>query len=431
VKRSCLAILSLLVCCSCGDAEEASVEASAEPAEPAASSGPTEEPEPSDPEHPEPPVDEEAQPPASPTALPEGAPEAGCELSEPVRIFGGDAWADIAATESGFIVAGVSRLGDGEHAFAVSIGADRAPRQIARRALDDDAPAGHRRSAPVVAVAGERAAFAYVDGTRHLRVAFLDVAEAGTLRFMPAGEDASLQFPPSMAWRDEQLLLAWTELSTGHRRVLVSRIQRGRAGTPVDVTPASGGASAPAFVAGAAAPRLLFVDAREAISVVHRVDAAGEALGAVEVVRPISMLTDPPAIAPVALEGSDWVVYTGIGATATTAVGMLAAGGSMPPVTVVPGTGYGVLTIDVSPFGLGALIAAEAPTEAGPGSAEAPREVHLRTTDASGQLGEPVIVRGPRGSASRVRLAVRGGTVGLVFTDRDGAYAAMGRCAAP
>ncbi len=364
-------------------------------------------------------------------ALFEGGPEEGCELSAPARVFAGDAWVDVAASGEGFLVAGVSRLGDGEHAFAVAVAVDGTTRLTARRAIEGDAPAGYRRAGPALAVAGGRAAFAFADGRGSLELAFFDAGGEGPLLFTPAAEGASLRFAPVMAWRGPQLLLAWTDQSGGRRRVFVARVEEGRVSDPVDVTPPSGAGSAPAFVDGASSPRLVFFDAREALSVMLRVDASGDALGEAEVARPVSLLTDPPTAAAFAMQGSDWVVYTGIGAAATTAVGLLALSGLQRPAAVVPGTGYGALTLDVARLGAGALIAAEAPVDAAAGSDQTHREVHLRVVDRDGALGAPITLRGPRGTASRVRVAVTGGVVAVAFADRDGAYVALGRCAPP
>ncbi|MCA9605390.1 MAG: hypothetical protein KC619_07335, partial [Myxococcales bacterium] len=125
--RAWLAVL-LLVGCGPDPAPDPSSSADpsvAEPADPASPRVAAPEPDP-------PSADPEDAPP--PVALAD-APEEGCAVAAPVRVFGGDGWADVAAAGDGFVVAGVSRLGDGEHAFAAQVIAGRAPRPIARLAL--------------------------------------------------------------------------------------------------------------------------------------------------------------------------------------------------------------------------------------------------------------------------------------------------------
>ncbi|MCB9598173.1 MAG: hypothetical protein H6719_36000 [Sandaracinaceae bacterium] len=384
---------------------------------------------PSDP--PDPPTAPDPDPSEAPAIAPEaleGAPEEGCEVGAPTRVFTGDAWVDVAATEDAFVVAGVSRLGDGEHAFAASVTPGAAPRLIARRALEADAMSGHRRAGPALAIAGSRAALLYPDGERHLVLTVFDPSGEGPLQPRSIAEGASLQFAPALAWRDQALLAAWTDQEAGGRRVFATRVTNGRAAAPVDLSPSAGGAASPTFVADTDGLRLIYVDAREATSVIHRVDASGDAYGAPEVLRAVSLLTDPPHAASVRMRGADWLVYTGIGAVATTAVGLVALTGSQPPTAVVSGTGYGVLYVGAASFGDGAVIVADVPTAA---PAESPREVQLRTVDGSGGLQEPVTLRGPRGTAARVRVAVRGVDIAVAFADTDGAYVAFARCAVP
>lgn len=376
----------------------------------------------------DPPAPEATPQDAPPTAALADAPEEGCVVGPPVRVFGGDGWADVAAAADGFVVAGVSRLGDGEHAFAAQVIDGRPPRLIARLALQSDAMSGHRRASPAVAVDGTEAAFAWADGERHLRWATFDVAGSGPLRPSSIAEGASLQFAPTIAHHERGWLVAWTDQEQGHRRVLATRVTNGRASPPTDLTPSAGGAVSPSFVPGAEAPRLVYVDARESMSVIHRVDASGDAYGATEVIRAVSLLTDPPYAASVRMRGADWLVYTGIGSVATTAIGLVPLVGSAPPNTLVPGTGYGVLYVDAAPLGDGAVVATDVPRASAPDS---PREIQLRVVDPSGVAEDPVTIRGPRGTAARAQVATRGAEVATVFADEDGVYVVLARCAPP
>lgn len=419
-SRGLVALAVVLACaCSSKESDEAT-EAPRSPDETAeatpASADETEEPT------------RDPSPPEAATPELEGAPEEGCELGEPMLVFAGDAWVDVAAFERSFIVAGVSRTGSGEHAFAVGIVAG-SPRQLARRALDDDVMAGHRRAPPALAIADRRGALAFVDGRRRLLITFFDAGRTTPLRFASVAESASLDFSPALVWSGAAIYAAWTVETSGGRRVFGRRVPDGGSmSDPVDVTPSSGGAAAPGFVAGASPPRLVFLDPREATSVALRVDVSSSGLGGTEVSRPISLVTDPPIMASVRMHGTDWLVYTGIGNIATTAVGFVPLVGAAAPAAVVEGTGYGTLHVDVDGFGDGAVIVSDAPQASPVGS---PREVHLRIADASGALEPPVVIRGPRGTAARARVAAGPGGIAVAFIDEDGAYVVIGRCAAP
>lgn len=399
----------------------------------APSSGP--EAEPSSPES----LPSESQPPESPLAAepdpvaaemaPIDAPERGCELTAPRKLFDGDAWVDVEASSAGFVVAGVSRTSSGEHVFVFLLAPDAPPRQLARLALSGDASLGHRRAPPALAIDGSRAALALVDGGRRLLVARFDVGDAPALSFQTVAEEASLRFRPALAVHGPGFLVAWTRERADGRRVFARGIGAdGPTGAPRDLTPAAGGAAAPAFVAGASPPRLLFIDPREATSMTYVVEAGADGLGTPETARSISLITDPPILAAADFGRADWLVYAGIGSVATTAIGLMSMEGRGPPAPVVAGTGYGVLFADIARLGAGGIVVADAPQS---GSQNAPREVHVRTLDPRGELDPALVLRGPHETGARARVAASGNRVAVAFVEEDGAYVVTGACAPP
>jgi hypothetical protein len=362
-------------------------------------------------------------------ALPE-RPEVGCAFGAPVRVRSGPAWVDVAGADEGFLIGGSAASDGGEEAFLVRVRPGAAPRRVARAALEHAVPADHRRAAPTLAVAGERAALALVDGAHRLLVATFDPAAPGALALAPVAEGASLRFAPVLAARDGGWLVAWTDERDTPMRVrgrLLDAAGRPR-GEPADLTPVAGGAAAPAFVEGAAPPVLVFVDPREGMSVVHRVPTGPEGFGDTAVARPVGYVAAPPETAAVRLGEVDWLGYTAVGNVATTAVGLVRLEGTAPPAPLVPGTGYGILHVDVARLGDGAVFVADAPQASPP---DAPRELHVRAVGPDGALGSPARVAGPSDRAARGRVAVARTAVATTFTGADGTFVAIGRCAPP
>ena len=366
---------------------------------------------------------------APPTAVVEqtAAESSACTLSEPQRVRPGDAWFDVAATERGFVVGGVARVGDQEQVFLAAFDGAGRPGAHIERPLARGAT--RRRAAPRMVVRGPVTALLLSDGERHLRLfqARLSGAET-TLNMSLIAEGASLQFAPAiLSTGPDRWLLAWTDERTETRRVLAARVQGRRADPPTDLTPISGSACAPTFVNGANPATLLFVDAREALSAAYSVDVSGP-LATPVVARPINMLTDPPRLeAAVAGTGdaTQWVTFTGIGAGATTAVGVFPLHRRAAPTTVVAGTGYGALYADLTPVPAGVLIAADVPQARPPGS---PRQIHLRAVGGDGLPGPALTVRGPAGTAARARVASRGSDIAVAFQGQQGVFVALGRC---
>jgi hypothetical protein len=420
-----LALTALLLLLGCGETDPA----------------PTSEPRPPEPTEPSP-LDPEPAPrePAPierpPSAELPAAPESGCAFGVPLRIWPSTGWAAIAANGAGFVVAGSAIDGDGEKVFAVRVAPDGTFATLAEAAIDPPLPANFRRAGPAIASADGRVAIALAFGDRSLRVAELDPnAARPSFAWRTVGQGASLRFAPALAAYDDGWIAAWTDERETPLRVRARRVASAELGGAGDlsseeqvVVPDGGSASAPVFVEGADRATLVFLDAREAVSVTHRVDASRETLGAPAVARPINLAASPPQLAAVRIGEAEWIAYTAIGSMATTAVGLVRVGGNDAAVPLVRGTGYGLLHVSVASLADDrALFVADAPQASEP---DAPRELHARLATASGPPGAAVVIRGPGGTASRGHVAhAGGGLVGASFVEDGGTFVALGRCA--
>jgi hypothetical protein len=363
----------------------------------------------------EPPPEVEVPAPDRPPMIVD-APEGGCAFDTPVRVWEGEGWASIAAHD-GFVIGGTA--GTPEVAFQTRLALDGTITPIARALVDPPLPTGRRLAAPALAASPAGVAMVLVFGDRTLRL-----AGAGDFVWHEIGEGASERFSPALHYDGEGWLIAWTD-----ERESPVRVRSARVGDPHpshEIRPSSGNGTAPAFVQGAPA-ELVFFDAREGMSVAHRVRFDDGALGEIEVAQPVNLIASPPELAAVRIGDSLWLGYTAIGSMATTAVGLVQAGTETPPTPLVRGTGYGTLHVHAASLGQSrAVFVADAPQGS---TRDAPRELHVRIVDSNG-AGEPAILRGPSGGASRGRIAhAGGGQVAVSFTDRDGIYAALGRCA--
>ncbi|MGE0785036.1 MAG: hypothetical protein AB7S26_05055 [Sandaracinaceae bacterium] len=357
------------------------------------------------------------------------APPGGCAFSEASAAWQRPGWVDIAATDRGFLIGGTADHGAYEMAFLATVGSGGGASVMTQTRLEAPVPDTHRRAPPALEVAGEHAALSLVDGQGRLLIARFDPLDSGALRFYEVAPGASLRFSPALARVRGAWWVAWTEERGEHgRRLFALRVpDEGDVGDPIDLTPSAGGGAAPAFIQGAEPPSLVFLDAREGTSVAHRATVEGNAFSEVSVARPVGMVTDPPMIAAFRVAQSDFLVYTGIGTAATTAVGLMPLAGTDSPTPIVPGTGYGVVYLDAAPLPEGgAIVVADAPIGNTPTS---PREMHVRRFGATGGLSEPAVLHGPSESTTHARVAVRRDVIAVTFRSDVGVHAAVGRCA--
>jgi hypothetical protein len=357
------------------------------------------------------------------------APTAGCAFGEPRPVQAG-AWSAIARGPRGFALA-VSAHEEARESITVRrVSPDGTDRVIAQGALEHPVPIEHRRAGPALAAIDDRLALVLVDGQRRVLVAELaeDAIDA-PLAWTVVGQNASHRFAPAVSAVGDAWAVAWTSERDEAMRVHGAIVRRGEVSAPRELVAPAGGSAAPAFVMGASAPTLLFVDPRQGLSVIHRVGVRADGFAEPAIARPVNLVTEPPALAAVRAGEHDFAAYTAIGSAATTAIGLVRLDETTPPVPVVSGTGYGVLHLAAASLPNGrAVLVADAPREPPP---TAPRELHVRVLDARGSLGDAAIVRGPSGAAQRGRVAHHGeGLVAVSFTDGQQVHVAIGRCAA-
>ncbi len=370
----------------------------------------------------------EAAPEEAPAEAPPAAPPAGCAFAEPHALQPG-AWSAIAAGSQGFVVA-ASAHPDGREAVTVrGVGVDGASRVLTHGALAHPVPPQHRRAGPALASAGGRLALVLVDGERRVLIAELaEDATDASLTWSVVGEGASHRFAPALTAVGDAWAVAWTS-EQGGMRVHGALVRRGQAPRARELRAPAGGSAAPAFVAGARAPTLLFVDPRVGLSVLHRVAVSADGFAEPAVALPVSLVREPPALVAARAGQHDWAAYTTSGSAATASIGLvrLAETDAPPRAPLVPETGYGVLHLAAAALpGDRAVFVGDAPQEPPP---TAPRELHVRVLDGDGALSEPAVVRGPSGAAHRGRIASSNGAVAVSFTDGDQVHVALGRCA--
>lgn len=359
----------------------------------------------------------------------------------PVRVLPHASAAALLQARDRFFLAAYEPLDAGrERVSVVEIEPGRAPRLVTTLPVEPPTPANRRTAPPALATMGEPGAdarllgLAFTDANGRLHAAFFDPARPSPRASLVGDASADPRFAPALArTATGARLVAVTEAARDDAveerdaprtlRVRFARLDsEGRAAGWHDLTPPAGSASHPSFVATPdGGVDLLFVDARVALSVLHRVhvDAEGRP-GEPTVVRPINLLAEPASFAVARIAGRELLAYAATGNLATRAVGLVDLAGTEPPTALVPGLGYGQpLTVRVGPLGQrSAVFALEAPSAPSP---NAPHEVRIRTVtvnpEGATNLGEPLVLAGASRPAiatlsdGTIALAVEGGLV--------------------
>jgi hypothetical protein len=361
-------------------------------------------------------------------------PAGGCAVVDGGRrVWPGKGPAAIAAVGRGFVIAGYARREGREQLFVVHLPEQGLPQPIT--AFDIDPPHPRARvAAPGLAARDENeVAVAFVDGKGELFVRKLRVASAGGGAPTRIAGAVDTRFEPALAHGPERTLIAWTEGSTPMRAKLAVMSSQGAITSRHDLTPTSMGASAPSFVAGASPPVLVAIDARDGFSPVLRIDIGSDGAPApATVALPLSMVATPPELAAASSSTGTYVAFAGLGAAATSAVGLVAiAPIAGTPLPLVRGTAYGRLHLAATSAPRSILVAADAPAAApaapGAGAENAPREVQVRVVGLQGP-GPTAVLRGHGGAANAAIARDDAGNVGVAFSSDSGVYVAQLRC---
>lgn len=372
---------------------------------------------------------------ASQATLDAVAPAHGCVAltQSATRVLASGGPASIAAAPGGFVVAGYVSHDTAETVVVVRLSPSSATVPLATLSLG--APARPPRSAPptVTALDSGRVLIAATDAHGAVRAVALGVSSP-TMRpeLRALGSGADLRFAPAVAsLRGGAAAIAYTDGSATPMRVrlIVVRPDLSTAATH-DVTPPSLGASAPVFDRYADSPTLVFLDAHGGLSPVVRLGLAEDGTpGAAQIDRPLSTVSEPARLAAAHLGPRRFVAYTAIGRAATSAIGLVELGGTLPVVPLVPGEGYGVLQVSGVSAPAAAIFVMTRPV---PGVAATERfngQVLVRLVDDAG-VGPALVVTDAEERASYVALArADDATVGVAYTTSAGVDVRWLRCA--
>jgi hypothetical protein len=359
--------------------------------------------------------------------LSEARPDAGaCVLASETRavLEGAGPVALAAGADGALIVAGYTSDEAGEALAVVRVRPDGPPALYTRIPLAGRALG---RSAPPALDAGSAGLLvAATDAAGHVLVADLDLSlGAAAGRFFAELEDAHAdpRFPPLVLRAAGGVrVVAWTDGRSTPMRVRLSRFGPTGERLGTDTISPDGGGAAPVLGLGERTPGIYLVEARVAMSAVHRVALdEGGAPGTPEVARPLLRGAELPSIAVArAASGTrTHLAYAAVGNLATRAIGLVQTTGTDAPAPLVPGLGYGgPITVRAAPLEGAVVFAMEAPSEAAP---SAPHEVRVRLARDDGTLGPALVLSGHR-APDVVRLGE------LVALGTDGARVTFLRC---
>jgi hypothetical protein len=289
---------------------------------------------------------------------------------------------------------------------------------------------GERPVAPGLAAETQRGVtVAYTDGagTLHMQSLRVGAAHGGGLAATLA-QGVDTRFAPAVDYCERGPLIAYTLGTTPMRSTLVRLGPKAEVLGTHDITPPAMGAAAPVFVQGALPRVLLTADPRNGMSPIARtpLDAEGKP-GTSEVAAPVGMMSQPPQLSAASSSSGSYVLYSGIGSAATSAIGLLRLSPKLgSPEAFVKGTAYGALYSAAVSLPRSILVAADAPLTPGKQPKHA---LQLALLDDKGQ-GPSLRVASPSGDASHVALARgQGDEVGFAFSAPDGVYWGSVRCA--
>jgi hypothetical protein len=356
--------------------------------------------------------------------------ERGCRVLDllPVRIAEQPGPVSIVAAEGAFIAATYSRARQGEE-LSVSALTPLGPPRVLKKVRLSNPLSFQRVARPGLTIRDKtQAFFATVDGSGSVQVGTVGVQPSDGQQWLErVAEGADPRFAPALAVVKNLLAVAWTVPLTPTITKIVLLNDRGRQVKEYDVSPPAMGASAPVFVAGSNPPVLMVVDARDGYSPVVRVPLNSEGVpGPPVITTPVSMVFDPPELSAASGSAGTYLVYTGMGGGATTALGLVTLHPKpSAPLALVKGTTYGMLYVAGTSAPRAPVFAVDVPQKPG---VHAAREVQVQVIDERGP-GPSVTVRGPDGEAAGAALARDPkGLLAVAFQSPSGVYVAWVRC---
>lgn len=356
-------------------------------------------------------------------------PKNGCVVLEPGRrVWPMPGPVAITALERGFAVAGYARKKDqGEQLFLVSVPASGLPEPIASLELKP-AQTSKRIAPPGLAARTDNdVVLAFTDGNGALRARRMRMALAGHGASIELAPKVDTRFAPAVTVSQDRTLIAYTLGTTPMHTMLATLAGDGSVEGQRDVTPASMGAAAPAFVDGAEPPVLLMVDARDGMSPLLKLDlgADGSSSEPAQVATPVSMVASPPELAAASSSIGTHVVYTGVGSAATTAVGLISIAPIVgAPEALVPGTAYGQLHTGAVAAPRAVIVVATAPLTP---TKDPELALEVSVIGLAGR-GPAAVVRAAGGASHPAIARDDAGHVGVAYSTPSGAFVAILRC---
>jgi hypothetical protein len=359
-------------------------------------------------------------------------PERGCATitEAPVRVWPRGGPTRILAVGDRFVIAGhAPREGGGEDLFLVVASPESQPMPVRTVALDAPMAQSDRTAEPALTAVDDHTLFvAAIDAHARIVAGHVDLGDVlERLVLTQIAEGADTRFPPVARAVGSVRAVAWTRRGAS-MTVELTRVEADlRVDERIVVSPPTMGGTAPAFVAGSDPPELVFIDARAGISPLVRVPLNEDGMpGEARVARPIGTAATHPDIAAAFLPDLALVAFAAVGNMATTAIGVVRVDDDSAAQPLVPGTGYGDLSVDAARGGASVVFVATAPQSE---SAESPRVVRVRRASSHG-LDEPLELTGPDGSANYPSIARRAdGTYAVSFTSSGAIHVAWLRCA--
>ena len=382
-----------------------------------------------------------------PTTEPTAAlsPLACAPLGEALRVWPRAAYADVVAVGDAFVVAGYAATRDAaeeptEELFVVRVRPGEAPAPVFRELLERPLVRTRMSVPGLGAIGDDQVGLALVDGSAAVRFRRVGLRGQTLGGWQTLGDHVDARYPPLVVGGEADAhFVAWTVGNRDGMRLQFARFDgTGAKLEERDLTPASAGATAPVSIAGRAElPEISFLDAHVATSNILRARLGGELqAGEVEVIRPVANTFDPPMIAVAQLGPRYVLAYTAVGDMARTAVGVTTLeqdGALANPLPLIPSAGYGLLHVDVAAKPAGAQTAVFVGDASRGVDASSPREVRVRVVRGAERglvLGEPLVLRGPDGSARFGRVARRrDGVYAVSYRSGAGTYLRFLRCA--
>ncbi len=357
-------------------------------------------------------------------------PARGCvEIKDhPTRVWPSPGPSSIVAVDDDFVVSGYVRNKEDHRVFVVRLSLHSLPVPLVTERVQKPSP--NRVAPPGLGIGSRRdLTLAITDGDGAVFIRTIPIANAsagGSLKLINK-EGADIRFAPAISRVQSKTLVAWTMGTTPMEARLAVLDVVGKLDAVHAIKPPAMGAAGAVFIKGYSPPVLLVVDARHGYSPLIRIPVLSDGTpGRAKVAVPVGMVATPVELAAAHNQVGTYVGYTAVGQAATSAVGLIQIEPKTgSPVPLVPGTGYGPLSVAAVDAPKALIFAAYAPVEKGKADR---REIHISLIDAQG-TGPKTVVKCLDRADYRVEIARnQSGIVAVVYSSASGVYVSWLRC---